>query len=334
MRVIIHDRTDPAFNLAAEEYLLTHGTQDVFMLWRNDNAVIIGKNQNTWAEVNVPYTESHGITVVRRMTGGGAVFHDLGNVNFTYITAHDPARGIDFRPFIDPILRALAALGVQAEADGRNDIVVNGAKISGNAQCVHRLPDGTERLLHHGTLLFGADLSRLTEALRVSPEKIRSKGIASVRERVTNLRDVPGFPPHMTVQDFIHHLARTAVSGDAVMSPLTEEEIDGINALREEKYATWAWNFGSSARHDTENTVRFPFGTIHAAFSAVGGKIESIRLFGDYFGERPVAEMESALIGAPLRREDVADALAGLPAPVDAYIRGAQAEDIVSLIVH
>lgn len=303
------------------------------MLWRNDNAVIIGKNQNTWAEVNVPYTESHGITVVRRMTGGGAVFHDLGNVNFTYITAHDPARGIDFRPFIDPILRALAALGVQAEADGRNDIVVNGAKISGNAQCVHRLPDGTERLLHHGTLLFGADLSRLTEALRVSPEKIRSKGIASVRERVTNLRDVPGFPPHMTVQDFIRHLARTAVTGDAVMSPLTEEEIDGINALREEKYATWAWNFGSSARHDTENTVRFPFGTIHAAFSAVGGKIESIRLFGDYFGERPVAEMESALIGAPLRREDVADALAGLPAPVDAYIRGAQAEDIVSLIV-
>ena len=245
----------------------------------------------------------------------------------------DPARGIDFRPFIDPILRALAALGVQAAADGLNDIVVNGAKISGNAQCVHRLPDGTERLLHHGTLLFGADLSRLTEALRVSPEKIRSKGIASVRERVTNLRDVPGFPPHMTVQDFIRHLARTAVSGDAVLSPLTEEEIDGINALREEKYATWAWNFGSSARHDTENTVRFPFGTIHAAFSAVGGKIESIRLFGDYFGERPVAEMESALIGAPVRREDVADALAGLPAPVDAYIRGAQAEDIGSLIV-
>ena len=334
MRVIIHDRTDPAFNLAAEEYLLTHGTQDVFMLWRNDNAVIIGKNQNTWAEVNVPYTESHGITVVRRMTGGGAVFHDLGNVNFTYITAHDPACGIDFRPFINPILRALADLGVQAEADGRNDIVVNGAKISGNAQCVHRLPDGTERLLHHGTLLFGADLSRLTEALRVSPEKIRSKGIASVRERVTNLRDVPGFPTHMTVQDFIRHLARTAVSGDAVLSPLTEEEIDGINALREEKYTTWAWNFGSSARHDTENTVRFSFGTIHAALSAVGGKIESIRLYGDYFGQRPVAELESALIGTPLCREAVADALAGLPAPVDAYIRGAQAEDIVSLIVH
>lgn len=334
MRVIIHDHTDPHFNLAAEEYLLAHEIQDVFMLWRNDNAVVIGKNQNTWAEVNVPFTEENGITVVRRLSGGGAVFHDLGNVNFTFITAHDPARGIDFRPFVDPIIRALATLGVQAEADGRNDIVVNGAKISGNAQCVHRLPDGTERLLHHGTLLFGADLSRLTEALRVSPEKIRSKGIASVRERVTNLRDVPGFPRDMTVQDFMAHLARTAVSGEATLSPLTDAEIDGIRALRDEKYATWAWNFGASLRHDTENTIRFPFGTIHASYTAVGGKIESIRLFGDYFGQRPVAELESALIGTPLRRDAVADVLAALPAPVDAYIRGAAADDIVSLIVH
>ena len=333
MRVILNDHTDPYFNIAAEEYLLDHETQDVFMLWRNDNAVIIGKNQNTWAEVNVPYTRENGIAVVRRLTGGGAVFHDLGNVCFTYITAHDPVRGIDFRPFVEPILSALVQLGVQAEADGRNDIMVDGAKISGNAQCVHRLPDGRARLLHHGTLLFGADLSRLSQALRVSAEKIHSKGIASVRERVTNLKDVPGFPAHMTVEDFISHLARTAVSGLAEAIPLSEEEIAGINALREEKYTAWEWNFGASLRHDTENTCRFPFGTLHASYTAAGGKIQSIRLFGDYFGQRPVAELENMLRDIPLREEDLHQALARLPAPVEEYIRGAAPEDIVHLIV-
>ena len=333
MRVIIHTSTDPYFNMAAEEYLLEREPRDVFMLWQNDNAVVIGKNQNTWAEVNVPFTEENGITVVRRLSGGGAVFHDLGNVNFTYITAHDPARGIDFRPFVDPILRALSHLGVQAEADGRNDIVVGGAKISGNAQCVHRLPGGEERLLHHGTMLFSSDLSRLTAALQVSPEKIRAKGIASVRERVTNLTDVPGFPSDMTVQAFMDHLAHTAVSADAELIPLTEEEIGDIRALRDKKYATWEWNFGASLRHETEKTCRFPFGTLHASYTAVGGVIESIRLHGDYFGQRSVAELENALIGIPLREDALTAALDAHPTPVREYIHGASAEDIVRLIV-
>lgn len=333
MRVIIHSHTDPYFNMAAEEYLLENESRDVFMLWRNDNAVVIGKNQNTWAEVNVPFTEENGITVVRRLSGGGAVFHDLGNVNFTYITAHDPARGIDFDPFVRPILQALASLGVEAEADGRNDIVVSGAKISGNAQCVHRLPSGGERLLHHGTMLFSADLSRLTSALQVSPEKIRAKGVASVRERVTNLKDVPGFPETMTVQEFMDHLARTAVSADAELIPLTEEEAEGILALRDKKYATWEWNFGASLRHETEKSFRFPFGTLHVSYTAVGGTIRSLRLFGDYFGQRPVSELENALIGIPLRADALLSALDTHPTPVGEYVHGASAEDIVRLIV-
>lgn len=333
MRVIIHDYTDPYFNMAAEEYLLENETQDVFMLWRNDNAVVIGKNQNAWAEVNVPFTEEQGITVVRRLSGGGAVFHDLGNVNFTYITAHDPTRGIDFRPFLEPILRALASLGVEAEADGRNDVVVSGAKISGNAQCVHRMPGGGERLLHHGTMLFSSDLSRLTSALKVSPEKIRAKGVASVRQRVTNLTDVPGFPEDMTVEAFMNYLARAAVSEEAELIPLTEEETAGIRALRDKKYAAWEWNFGASLRHETEKTCRFPFGTLHASYTAKGGEIESLRLFGDYFGQRPVSELEKALIGSPLRADALTAALATLPAPVEEYVHGASAEDISRLIL-
>ena len=145
MRTILLETTDPHFNLAAEEYFLMHGEEDIRMLWRNDRAVIIGKNQNTWAEVNVPYTEANGISVVRRLSGGGAVFHDLGNVNYTFITAYKEGGGIDFARFTAPILQVLHSLGVPAELGGRNDILADGVKISGNAQAVVRRPDGTAR---------------------------------------------------------------------------------------------------------------------------------------------------------------------------------------------
>ena len=182
-------------------------------------------------------------------------------------------------------------------------------------------------------MLFSSDLSRLTAALQVSPEKIRAKGIASVRERVTNLTDVPGFPSDMTVQAFMDHLAHTAVSADAELIPLTEEEIGDIRVLRDKKYATWEWNFGASLRHETEKTCRFPFGTLHASYTAVGGVIESIRLHGDYFGQRSVAELENTLIGIPLREDALTAALDAHPTPVREYIHGASAEDIVRLIV-
>lgn len=332
MRIVYNPVTDAYFNLAAEEYLLRHEDEDVFLLWRNDNTVVIGRNQNAWAEINVPYVTEHGISVVRRLSGGGAVFHDLGNVNFTFLTARTGGGQIDFSRFTAPIIRALASLGVRAEADGRNDILADGAKISGNAQCVFRRPDGTERLLHHGTLLYGADLSRLAAALVVRPEKLRAKGVASVRRRVTNLRDVPGFPPDLSVEEFIAHLAREAsgASGTETGS-LTEEEIAGIRALREEKYATWEWNYGASGEHETEYYARFPFGSVSAAYTARHGVITEIRLFGDYFGTEPVSLLEKALVGAPLRREALVSAMGN--APVGDCIAGADAGMLASLLL-
>ena len=334
MRILYNPVTDAFFNLAAEEYLLRHEDEDVFILWRNDNTVVIGRNQNTWAEVNVPYVTEHGITVVRRLSGGGAVFHDLGNVNFTFLTARTGGRQIDFSRFTAPIIRALASLGVRAEADGRNDILVGGAKISGNAQCVFRRPDGTERLLHHGTLLYGADLSRLAAALVVRPEKLRAKGVASVRRRVTNLRGVPGFPPELTVEDFIAHLAREAsgVPGAAPAS-LTEEETAGIRALREEKYAAWEWNYGASGTHETEYYARFPFGSVSAAYTARRGVLERVRLYGDYFGTEPVSVLERALTGARLRRDALVEAMTSAPVSVGDCIAGADAQTLASLLL-
>lgn len=333
MRIIENGSFDPYWNLASEEYLMEHENDDVFMLWRNQNTVVIGKNQNAWAEVNVPYTEEHQISVVRRMSGGGAVFHDLGNVNFTYITTAPPDRTIDFSRFTAPILQALAELGVQATADGRNDLVVSGAKISGNAQCVFRRADGSERLLHHGTLLFGADLSRLSGALLVSPEKIRSKGVASVRSRVTNLCDLPGFPA-MSVEAFMQHLLRCAEKqGDSFRIPFSKDEIAGIDVLREKKYSTWEWNFGASMRHDASCQARFPFGSVCADFTVKEGRICDLTLTGDYFGCAPVSVLEDALRGTLLREDSLVQAMTSLPAPVDEYISGAQAEDIAALLL-
>ena len=331
MRTILLESTDPYFNLAAEEYFLASGERDIFMLWQNNRAVIIGKNQNAWAEVNVPYAEKEGIAVVRRLSGGGAVFHDPGNVNYTYITDYEEG-GIDFARFTGPVIEVLRRLGVNAELGGRNDILADGAKISGNAQAVFRKPDGTQRRLHHGAILFGADLSMLAEALVVHPEKIRSKGIASVRSRVSNLTDLAGFPKDMTIAEFMDLLARELSAGGEITS-LTKEETDAINELKREKYGTWEWNFGRSAKHTTEYTARFPYGTVTAAYSAEAGVIRELRLFGDYFGTAPIAEFEGALADVPLKRSEIEKRIAEAKRPIGEYIKGATAEDIVSLIL-
>jgi len=335
MRVVIQPATDPYFNLAAEEYLLAHEDEDVFLLWRNAPVVVIGRNQNAWAEVDLPYVEENGIAVVRRLSGGGAVFHDLGNVNFTFLTART-AGGIDFGRFTAPIIDALAELGVAAVPDGRNDLAVGTpegpAKISGNAQAVWRRPDGAERLLHHGTILLSADLTHLAAALRVRPEKLRARGIASVRRRVTNLADLPGFPP-MTPEAFVAHLAAHAGRRpDAVRRPLTAEETAGIERLREEKYATWEWNWGASGSMEAERYARFPFGGVSAALEAAHGRVTKVRFWGDYFGIADVAEAEAALVGVPLTSAALEAALSSLPRPLTDYMQGATPAALAALL--
>ena len=193
MLFICHGATDPYFNLAAEEYVLEKGEGAAFLLWRNGPSVIIGKNQNAFAQLRLPFVQANHIQVARRLTGGGAVFHDLGNINFTFITDASEHDQIDFARFTAPIIANLKQFGVAATLNGRNDLLAVGRKISGNAQCVYHTEDGRRRLLHHGTLLFSADLSRLSGALQVNREKMESKGIESVVSRVANIRELPGY---------------------------------------------------------------------------------------------------------------------------------------------
>ena len=297
MRVIYNPSTDPAFNLAAEEWLLQHTDRDIFMLWRNAPAIIVGRNQNTLAEINVDYVRDKNIPVVRRLTGGGAVFHDLGNLNFTFISLRNTAGGLDFRRFATPVIDALNSMGVPCEFTGRNDMVVHGKKISGNAQHVHR-----GRVLHHGTLLFSACVDDISAALRPGDAKYAGRSVKSVRSRVGNIADF--LPVPMTIEQFAAALLRfVAGAASTESSSLSGEESESVNALADAKYRTWNWNFGHSPKYGFERATRTPGGVIDVHMDVRDGLVRDIRLFGDYFGVRDVGELEDILRGCRHERQ-------------------------------
>lgn len=314
MRYIYNPSTDPAFNLAAEELFITRSDDDIFMLWRNKPAVIVGRNQNTLAEIDEEFIQKRNIPVVRRLSGGGAVFHDLGNINFTFITSGNPSDGLDFERFTLPIQRALDAMGVECEFSGRNDLLIKGKKFSGNAQHFHG-----GRVLHHGTLLFSSDMTDLSGALRVDPEKYRDKAVKSIRSRVTNISS--HLPIPMEVTDFIKALMRFVSDG---VSPdtmaLTETETTGIDRLADKRYRTWEWNFGSSPAYNFSRRTRTPGGLLDVHLDVKKGHILKARLYGDYFGVRDIGDLEAMLPGCRHSREDLGVRLAGVN--LDEYIHG------------
>lgn len=318
MTIILNEHTDPYFNLASEEYLIDHTEGEVMMLWRNAPSVIIGKNQNAYAEINEPFVRSKGIKVVRRLTGGGAVFHDLGNVNYTCIVPRESGQTLDFARFAMPVIGALRALGVPAEFSGRNDITIEGKKVSGNAQCVRG-----GKMMHHGTLLFRSDMTDLAGALNVDPEKIQAKGIKSVRARVGNIGD---YLPDYDVLSFKHYLEEFF---EGEKRGFTEEEEKEIALLTEKKYSTWEWNFGESKELSVRKKKYYPFGLVDFRLSADGGVIRECDISGDFFGVSDVNELASRLIGVRLESEALK---AAIDDPSD-YIWGATASDLAELIL-
>ncbi|MBQ1848112.1 MAG: lipoate--protein ligase [Clostridia bacterium] len=318
MKLYVNDRTDPYFNLASEEYLLLNESEPVFMLWQNEKSVIIGRNQNAYAEINRDFVDEKGIAVVRRLTGGGAVFHDLGNINYTFITEKGDAGALDFARFCAPVISALTALGVPAELSGRNDMTADGRKFSGNAQCVFN-----QRVLHHGTILFSADMSYLSGALNADPEKMKSKGIKSVRSRVCNLIEyLPGY----TAEKLKNYLENSVNAEKTSFSP---EQTAGIEKLSREKYSTWEWNYGRSKEYENKAKERFPFGSVEVCYTAENGRIADVRISGDYFSARPVNELESSLFGCRLIKEELSERLSD----VGEYISGAEPDQIAALFI-
>ncbi len=319
MIIFKNNSIDPYFNLAAEQYLIDNCDEDVFMLWRNDRTVVIGNNQNAYAEVDREYADTHGITVSRRLTGGGAVFHDLGNVNFSFIIPSD-GKGIDFKKYTAPIIESLKGMGLSAELSGRNDILIDGKKVSGNAQCVRN-----GKVLHHGTLLYSANLSDVAGALKVDPEKLQSKGIKSVRSRVANIKDL--MDVDMDVTEFMAYL-ESGFEGERRYFTAAETQL--ITKLRDEKFATWDWIWGRSKEYTLTTKERFDYGSVEANVNTDHGIIKEVKLTGDFFGVGDINELTDSLVGI---RYDYADVLAYLSKyDIQRYIFGAAAEDISKLL--
>lgn len=321
MLIIRNNSTDPYFNLAAEQYLLDSGLDNILILWRNSPAVIIGRNQNAYAEINETYVRENNIAVVRRLTGGGAVFHDLGNINYTFITPEADGGTLDFKRFCTPVIAALRNLGADAEMSGRNDIIIGGKKISGSAQCVRN-----GKIMHHGTLLYSADLSYIAGSLNVNADKLKSKGIKSVSSRVGNIADF--IETKMDAPAFMDYL-ESRFEGERIT--LTDAMTSGIESLADTVYSTWEWNYGQSKTYDKSVRQYFTFGTIEASLTLDGGNITDIVITGDFFGRRDIALLEDALREIRCEYGSLITSLGRLT--VSDYIMGATSEDIAGLLI-
>ncbi|MBF0596029.1 lipoate--protein ligase [Faecalibacter rhinopitheci] len=294
MLIIDSPSHDAYFNIALEEYLLyKYPTEDIFLLYINAPSIIVGKFQNTLAEINLDYVEEKGIKVVRRMSGGGAVYHDLGNLNFSFHTLLGKNDFMDFSTFTAPVIRILNELDVPAKLEGRNDLLVEGRKFSGNAKLARN-----GKMIQHGTILFNSDMSVLADALKVNPLKFVDKAVKSNRARVINL--IEYLPSEMNAEDLKELLIEEIedTTEGAYMYTLTQEDFDGIAKLINEKYNTWDWNFGFSPKYNFKNAKKIPAGFIEVHLDVErGGTINKAKIFGDFFASESIEDFEALLIG-------------------------------------
>jgi len=296
---------DPRINLAIEEYILRYlDPEETYLLFYiNDPSIIIGKNQNTIEEINTDYIEENHIYVVRRLSGGGAVYHDRGNLNFSFITKDDGNSFHNFKKFTDPVVNVLRKMGVEAELSGRNDILVDGKKISGNAQFATR-----GRMFSHGTLMFDTEIDAVVKALKVKKDKIESKGIKSIRSRVTNISEY--MKEKMDIDTFKQRLLEGLFDGGPIQQyHLTEKDWEKINEISKERYQNWEWNYGRSPKFNIQHSKRFPVGSIDIRLDVDKGVIEQCKIFGDFFGVGEVSDIENRLVGIKYTRADIREAL-------------------------
>lgn len=330
MKFVESHSNDAEYNLSFEEFIFKNlpldGDEEYVYLWINDKAVIIGKNQNAWAEINENFLEESGTKLVRRITGGGAVYHDLGNLNFSFITKDKGQGKIDFSTYYVPIVEALKKIGVPAELSGRNDITVDGKKVVGASQSIWK-----GRVLSNGCMLFDVQMENLAQALKVRPEKLKSKGVASVKSRVTNIK--PYLDSKVTVEDFKEILLKElfAQRGEEVEEyKLSDVELKEVEEIRAKRFGNKDWNWGKSPKGSISKGIKFPQGFIETSFDIEKGKLANLKILGDYFGTADSKEVEEALIGQNYNKHDILKVLRDID--LEKYFgSGLTAENILNL---
>ncbi|GGF15854.1 lipoate-protein ligase LplJ [Halobacillus andaensis] len=321
---------DPRINLAIEEYALKNlDINETYLLFYiNEPSIIIGKNQNTVEEINTNYVEENGIHVVRRLSGGGAVYHDLGNLNFSFITKDDGDSFHDFAKFTEPVTQALNKLGVQAELSGRNDIVVDGRKISGNAQFSTR-----GRMFSHGTLMLDSEIENVVSALNVKTEKIKSKGIKSIRSRVANISEY--LDESITMDEFkqliLRYIFNVEDVKDVPQYQLTEEDWKEIYKIADDRYRNWDWNYGKSPKFNIQHTKRIEgAGSYDIRLDVAKGYIRNVKIYGDFFGVGDISEVEEQLMDVKYERAAIDEALENIEIPH--YLGKITKEDFLDMV--
>lgn len=321
--------TDPYVNLALEEYVLQNfGDQDTYLLFYiNEPSIIIGKNQNTVEEINTDYVDANNIKIVRRLSGGGAVYHDEGNLNFSFITKDDGDSFHNFAKFTEPVVQALNNMGVPAELIGRNDLLIEGRKFSGNAQFSTK-----GRMFSHGTLMFDSEIEHVVSALNVKEEKIESKGIKSIRSRVANISEF--LDEKITMKQFKETILRFIFNVDDIADvptyELSEQDWDNIYKLSADRYQKWEWNYGRSPAYNKQASHKFPSGLLDVRLDVKKGKIENCKIYGDFFGLGDVHDVEKSLIGVRHERQAISEALEEVDIPH--YLGKITKEEFIDLI--
>lgn len=333
MIFVPNEKHDPRVNLAIETFLLQEMPleEPILLFYINEPSIIIGRNQNTIEEINREYVEEHGIHVVRRLSGGGAVYHDFGNLNFSFIMPDDGDSFRDFAKVTKPIIQALHELGISgAELKGRNDLVIDGLKFSGNAMYATN-----GRMFAHGTIMFDSDIDEVVNALKVKKEKIESKGIKSIRSRVTNIKPfLPEEKQGMTTEEFreaiLLKIFGVSSVEDVKTYELTEKDWEKINQISEQYYRNWDWNYGKSPDFNFSRQKRFSIGSIEVHLNVSEGIIEDVKIFGDFFGLGDIKDVEQVLTGIKYDKATLQEAVETID--IKKYFGAIEAQDLLELL--